>query len=191
MLDIMCTPVGHTLLGGVLFFSNRKASKRTSGLILGMVIILANLPDIDFLFGAIKGNPNMYHHYWTHSIGFAIMAGVLLGFLWRGFKKRDYLTFGILGFFLVLTHVILDYFTKDTGYPYGVPLLWPIHEGHLISPVSIFQDVNKASSSRAFIGSLFCWHNLWTIIREIVILGPLSLISWQLFRKRKSVYEER
>ena len=182
----MCTPIGHTLLGGALFFSSRKASEKTNWLIFGIVIILANLPDIDFFFGAVRGNPNMYHHYWTHSFGFALIGGMLLSVICRGFSMRDSLKFGVLAFFLIFTHVVLDFFTKDTGYPYGVPLLWPISEGHYISPMSIFQDVNKASSSRAFIGSLFCWHNLWTIVREVVILGPLSLISWLLFRKRKS-----
>jgi hypothetical protein len=34
------------------------------------ILLCANVPDVDFLFGFAAGNPNLYHHMWTHSLAF-------------------------------------------------------------------------------------------------------------------------
>jgi membrane-bound metal-dependent hydrolase YbcI (DUF457 family) len=145
------------------------------------MIIFSNLPDVDYLFGTIKGNPNLYHHLWTHSIVF----GIFVGFMYWFFKKSASYWAGLIVSCLMFSHILLDYFTLDTNPPFGIQLFWPISKTYFISPVSIFRDVSKASANKLFIQSLFCWHNLKTVLVELVLLGPIGLAFW-IFQKMKS-----
>lgn len=137
------------------------------------VVLLSNLPDVDFLFGFVQGAPNRYHHLGTHSIVFGVAVGMVFGFGYWIVTRRGGFRWGILAFGVVFSHILLDFFTLDQRPPYGIPLLWPVRHEFFLSPVLIFQDVSKASTSDAFLRSLFCWHNVGTVLREIAILGPV------------------
>ena len=76
---------------------------------------LAAFPDFDFVFSM--------HRQLFHNIFFAIIAGLLVflaaRFVW---KKRDAILLGWLGFFAVVSHLVLD-----LGEP-GLALFWPLYE---------------------------------------------------------------
>jgi len=185
--SLMCTPVGHSLLGFSIFISLKDSQKKDHWVIPLGIIILASFPDIDFIFGFLSGDPNRYHHFWMHSLAFAVLFGVIFGvgsgWLFRRFSFR----FGFLGFFIIFSHILLDFFTKDTSSPMGMQLLWPFSDSFYLSSVSLFQDVHKASSSSEFLKSLFVWHNLWTVLIELAILGPVFLISWLRYSKKREL----
>jgi len=178
----MCTFVGHSLAGGSIALSQHSLGNRIRWTTLFAIVLISNLPDVDLLFGYVVGNPNRYHHFWTHSLVFALLVGLLFGFGYWGFKRKAGIRTGCIVFSIVLSHVALDFFTKDTSSPYGIQLFWPISREFFISPISLFRDVSKASTSRAFLGSLFCWHNLWTVLFELAIFGPVLI--WIGFRQR-------
>jgi len=179
----VCTPVGHTLAGyaasGGIGAAERSVLWKRAALIIG----LANLPDADFLFGVVTGNPNQFHHLWTHSIGFVLLV-VLVAWtgahvLGRSFAWKT----GLLAGGLVLSHLVTDLFTVDWSEPTGMQALWPFSRRFFIAPMRIFPDVVKASSTKAFLGSLICWHNARTLAIELAIFGPPSLWIW--LRRRK------
>ena len=70
----MASPVGHSLFGlGIYSAANKQFNWKT----VFIYIVLANLADFDFLFGFVVGEPNKYHHQFTHSFVMAVLiAGI-------------------------------------------------------------------------------------------------------------------
>jgi membrane-bound metal-dependent hydrolase YbcI (DUF457 family) len=169
----MPTPVGHILSGTLLFSVLRKQNQ--SFLLLTGLMFYAMLPDIDLLFGFLEGNPNKYHHHFTHSFVFVITTG------WVGaiFFKRNRMQFRIYAVLFIgagVIHLLLDLLALDKSSPYGAPVFWPFSEKYFISPIQIFSDVKRSSDSQTFFKSLINWHNALTVFIEILILGPVILI---------------
>ena len=183
----MCTPVGHSLLGYTIYLSIKDSKKRDHWIVPVGIILVASLPDVDFIFGYLSGDPNRYHHFWTHSLVFAGLFGIIAGAGIAGLFRRFSFRFGFLGFFVIFSHIFLDFFTKDTSAPLGMQLFWPFSDNFYLSSVSLFQDVYKASSSSAFLKSLFVWHNLRTVLIEIAILGPMLLFFWIRYSRNKEL----
>lgn len=182
----MATPVGHMIAGMAV-------SLKRPGLIpplrwkavLG-VFILANLPDIDFLFGAVVGDPNRYHHLWTHSFVFAVLVALVIGIITQ-LRRKNGLKTGLWAAAILGTHLALDYISKDTRIPFGMPLFWPFSDQQYLSPVIVLSDVHKSSGNGAFLASLFCWHNVMTILIEVVVLSPLLVVIFLHYKKQKGV----
>ena len=79
----MASPVGHSLLGlGIYSAANKQFDWKT----FFVYIVLSNLADFDFLFGFVVGEPNKYHHQFTHSI---VMAAVFAGIFAYFFCKKN------------------------------------------------------------------------------------------------------
>ncbi len=143
---------------------------------LFMCIVVANLADIDYIPGLLIGRPNQFHHQMTHSIGFAILTGFCIGCIYYVWKKRSFLKYGVLFSLIYASHLLLDFLGKDTSYPFGEQLFWPLSTVYVLSPWTIFGDIHKASSTDIFFQSLINWHNVSTILLEVAILSPIILI---------------
>lgn len=182
----MCTPIGHTLAGAIIYRGGLCRLGNNLWL-LAIILLSANLPDVDFLFGYIEGNPNLYHHTWTHSLTFCLMIGILAMIVGRPFVGGKSLWIGLLVFGGVLSHLVMDLFTVDQNPPLGIKLFWPITEKYYIASVMIFRDVYRVSSSNGFLQSLLCRHNCITILFEVVIVGPLLILVYLMSRKRNRV----
>lgn len=174
----MPTPVGHMLSGTLVVAARRrKGSFLNKETMLIMLCVL--LPDIDFVFGFMSGNPNQYHHQFTHSFSFALMAGAVIAFLSTlSFRKFARLT-ALYGFAVSL-HILLDLLAVDKCAPYGAQIFWPFSDAYVIAPVQIFSDVTRSSQSGTFIKSLSSLHNARTVLIELLVLVPvLVLIKWK------------
>ncbi len=182
----MATPVGHMIAGVAASLGRQGLLPPINWKVILGVFVLANLPDIDFLFGAVVGNPNRFHHGWTHSIAFAVLTGVTVGVIVQ-LQRKNGIKAGLWASGILGTHLVLDYISKDTRVPYGMPLFWPFSDAQYLSPVIILQDVHKASGNDAFFASLICWHNLVTIFIEVAVLSPLILLVYLHYRKHKTV----
>lgn len=179
----MCTPVGHTLMGVAVGRPLPKMSDKHFWLSLAGIFLLANSPDLDFLFGIPTGNPNRYHHGWTHSLGFVMIVMCLSGLASLVFKKRLDWTWILFSGFIVLSHLVLDYFTIDRRAPFGLQFFWPVSKAYFISPFVLFQDVQKSATNATFIPSLFSAHNGLTILVEMLIVGPAVAIRYFFTRR--------
>jgi hypothetical protein len=113
------------------------------------------------------------------------MIGVLFFFGYKVFGMSNRFKSGIFVSLIIFSHLVADYFALDYSYPEGIQFFWPVRTNFYSSSVAIFRDVSKASSSSKFIGSLFCWHNLFTILIEMAITGPLFVLSWIWYKSRK------
>lgn len=180
-------------MGYALYDSIRKDDARFSWRLLLLLMILANLPDIDFLPGLLVGNANQWHHhYYSHSLGAAIVVGVLAAFFYtKGTDRKFALYFGLL-FGAYFSHLVLDYFTADTSEPFGLPMFWPLTSEYFYSPITVFLSVHKIGASDQFFQSLFTLHNLRVVLWEVVVFVPvLSIIRIAKVIKAKSRTKER
>lgn len=169
----MPTPVGHTLMGYIVYTDRKMANWNLTWRDLLIFILVANLPDIDYLPGFLMGKPNKFHHGMTHSISLAVLIGCILGLIYFMKERRNFVKYFFSFSMTYSSHLLLDFLGKDTSYPYGEQLFWPFSNIYFMSPIAIFSDVHKASSSKIFIQSLFNWNNLGTVVIEAIILLPI------------------
>ncbi|MDZ7379427.1 MAG: metal-dependent hydrolase [candidate division KSB1 bacterium] len=64
------------------------------------------------------------------------------------------------------SHLLLDFFTLDTGAPYGIPLFWPFSQETYQSHWPVLPNVQHTS------GPLLSVHNLMLVLREAAVLLP-------------------
>jgi inner membrane protein len=183
----MPLPVGHSLMGYALYETSAGEQTQFSWRMVMFFIVIANVPDLDFIPGFVAGEPNKYHHhFWSHSLGAAVVFGLLGALLARGYLKRSFWAAFLLVATIYFSHVFLDLLSKDTSFPYGVPIFWPFTDVYFTSPLPIFMSVHKGGDSSSFLSSLLVAHNLWVAVWEIVVFIPiLSIIK--LFKVRKNL----
>lgn len=119
----MPMPLGHTAIGLATYETANKSNSFGSRIALfGCITVLANLPDIDMLFGLLlRGNASAFHRGPTHSLLFAIMAGYLAAWLSRRWDRLPDLNFGLCTL-LIFSHVMADLFLTSAP----VSILWPL-----------------------------------------------------------------
>jgi membrane-bound metal-dependent hydrolase YbcI (DUF457 family) len=113
------TPIGHTLFGVAL--ARRLGVRSPVGTAAAAVV--ASLPDADVIAGLLlRGNPWSMHRKGTHTLSFAVTAGMLAGLTGivsagsaRG--DRDVIADTLTGALLVGSHVVLD----NVWFPYLSP----------------------------------------------------------------------
>ncbi len=183
--DDMPSPVGHVISGIVVFSGLKK--KNSSGLNLFLLVLFFSiLPDFDFLFGLFEGQPNKYHHQFTHSFFFVVLLGWIGAWIYARFEKISVKS--VILFFILpgIVHLLLDSLAVDTSIPRGSPLFWPFWDEYIISPVLLFTDIQRSPEASRFFPSLFTLHNLYAALMELLILSPVYLfIIWK--RKKKTV----
>ena len=103
----MCTPLGHVLAGYAVLSRTSVSTIPSRWMMLFFVVLVANLPDIDFLFGWSVGNPNRYHHLWTHSIVFAVLTGVVVGAVYTAVTHKNGFKIGVVAASIVGSHLVL------------------------------------------------------------------------------------
>ena len=143
-----------------------------------MVIILVfavagALPDIDFLLPLQHRGP-------SHSLFTACLA------LGLGWAVTQDLRLSIAAAAAYASHPLLDWLGEDTWSPMGVMMFWPVSHEYYVSGVDLFAAVNRRYWMPGF------WRgNAAAVLREIVILGPVVLLSSYRTRVRSSGRDAR
>jgi membrane-bound metal-dependent hydrolase YbcI (DUF457 family) len=167
----MPTPVGHVLGGAAAYLATTDRALREDMGLAAACIGVSLFPDLDFAITPFAGRS--YHHYFTHSLGFAALFAIAVYLLARVLKRsRPFREASILTA-VYLSHILLDFLGKDTTTPFGVQLFWPFSDVFYISSISIFDEVWRGS-----LGKLFGWHNWWTMAREVLIMAPVTAFLW-------------
>jgi membrane-bound metal-dependent hydrolase YbcI (DUF457 family) len=162
----MATPIGHYLLGlSITQFIARDRDERRRGLWLAAI---ACLPDLDVVPGLLVGKLAQFHHGISHSLAAAAIFSAAGWLLVNGWRTRRSFNLAVLLCVLYASHVVLDFFTLDTGAPYGVPLFWPWSHEAYQSPWLLLPNVQHTRAP------LFSSHNLFLMIRETLVFLPLA-----------------
>jgi membrane-bound metal-dependent hydrolase YbcI (DUF457 family) len=176
----MPTPIGHSLLATAIFSGVNRKKLTLNWFDYLVFLFIGIFPDLDFLPGLILGTPSRFHHGFTHSLFFGIIIGTVTGLLYCKWKRKHWLNYSLIFTGVYFSHLIADFFGVDTSFPYGEQLFWPLWQAYVLSPVAIFSDVYRSSVSRDFFISMFSWHNLKTVIIELLICVPiLFLINYK------------
>lgn len=120
--------------------------------------LLAVAPDFDLLVGK--------HSTYTHSVGAMTLVGVLVYGLNNQKKGQALSATMAYG-----SHILLDWLGTDTSAPIGIMALWPLTNKFYQSRLFWFMAI-----SRHFRASNFLSHNLYAMLRELILLGPLMVM---------------
>jgi inner membrane protein len=167
----MPSPVGHALAGltvHVLTAHDRVEATSLERLLL--VVGAAVAPDLD-LFGRLVDGQN-HHQQEFHSVGFAILAGLVAAFLARARGLRPAAT-GVAAGLGYVSHIVLDYLAVDTSPPIGLMALWPLSSAYLHFPRPIFMDIWRTLEWKTV------RHDSLAVLWEIAILTPVLLVAWR------------
>ncbi len=149
------SPVGH-LLGGAI----AGLALQPGGLLL--CALAGAAPDIDFLWGR--------HGAETHSVGAALLAGVVVLAWTRGRQPR----LAVAVMVAWSTHVLFDWLGSDDTPPLGVMALWPLADTYYFAHAYVFDAI-----SRRYWLPGFVTQNVLAVVKEVLMLGPITLaLAW-------------
>jgi inner membrane protein len=170
----MPLPIGHALAGIACQQASPRFFLKNRWLDAAVFVLLANLPDGDFLPGFLQGFPNRYHHGIFHSFGAMLAVSAAIALVLR--KKKKPIQVFAMAFIVLASHLVLDFLTLDFKPPYGLPLFWPLSGDYVIDASPVFLNITRSPHSANFFSSLFSLHNLKAALLEIGILGGVVLL---------------
>lgn len=189
----MATPLGHALAGLAIY--GIACAPRGQVTLLLSCGFAAVAPDLDVIPGLVVGQPALYHHGITHSLGFAALVSLGLAGLCKFSGERFILALGLC-FLSYSSHLLLDWLGPDGRPPLGIPVFWPIFDEHFISPVTVLLGMHHAASTsssiREWLQGIFSIYNLIAILVEVLVVMAFLLFGgWTIWRRRSAELEER
>lgn len=176
-------PAGHSLSGLTLYMGYITLTRKKPRIgEMALVTVFSNAPDFDLISAIWAGfsHANRLHHSYTHTLGFAVVCGLIAALITLRTNRSRMLWMFSLVASSVMVHLVGDYFTRDTSFPHGLMLFWPLYPEYIIGP-SLFLDIHKAS----FI-NLFSAANFKATIHESLAFTPLlSIFTFVLLVKRR------
>jgi hypothetical protein len=161
----MPSSVAHALGGiaaGCAIFPSRARDKLVWFAVAGIVA------DLDLLLPLTHRGPT--HSVAATALVFACALVVLVPRDRRGTALR--LSTAIAAAYL--THVLLDWLGEDSGPPSGIMALWPFTHHYYVSGLDLF-----AGLERRYWLPEFWRDNATSVLREIVILAPVTWLVWR------------
>jgi membrane-bound metal-dependent hydrolase YbcI (DUF457 family) len=158
---------------------------------LVLLVLLANLADVDFLFGLGTGaNANALHHGFTHSFAAAVFVALAVSCVWR--IAGSFWRSALLYFLAYSSHLLIDLCTgtklgwNATGS--DIPLFWPWAKDFR-APLVLLVGVKHKN-----LPTLFSMANLQSSFYELLMFGAITaalLTFWVRYKQhRRSPYVE-
>lgn len=170
----MASPVAHSLVGATLYFAlsrNRKFDARE----FWLVILAANIADLDFIPGFFIGDPEAFHRTISHSLVVTLLFSLMVYVMLRLAQSGHSMRLSVLIFLGLLSQLAIDWLSFDDSPPQGVPLMWPFTGDYYMSDVHVFSHVRRDNLFSVPV----ILHNLKAIAREIMIVAPVTFIVWR------------
>src|SRR5436190_4181146 len=183
----MASPIAHSFAGLWTFLCLRAHLKtqltahrwRRYVPQLLVLVSLANLPDLEFLFG-FGFHANELHRGFTHSLTIATLISLTLSCAWRivpGFWRS-----AILYFTAYSSHLLIDLFTgtkigwTDSGF--GMPLFWPWAKTFSSPLILVFGIHHKDFAA------LFSLDNVRACTYETLTFGAITVVASVLWKRK-------
>jgi LexA-binding, inner membrane-associated putative hydrolase len=156
------SPIGHGLAAvSVGWAATAPAADRRAFWAQTLTLAAIGMaPDLDLLVGR--------HSAETHSLGAAVLAACLAAW-WRWPVAAGRWRIWLIVFLAWASHPLLDMLAPDNLAPYGVMLFWPLSDGYYISGLHVFDAISRTWQAPGSVA-----HDLWAVVREVAILGPVT-----------------
>lgn len=168
----MPSPLGHGLgaLAAGWGIAGLAAVGRERWRQVAILVAIGLAPDLDLLWGR--------HSRETHSLGAAVIVATVAAWQrWPVAASRVSIWWAVCAAWL--SHPLLDALSQDTSLPLGIMALWPFSDGFYTTGWDVFGPISR----RYWLDS-FWTINLWSVAKELVLLGPVAFVVWWSKRSR-------
>lgn len=180
----MPTPVAHSLAAVAICGAGGRLSVRWNWS-LPLLVVIANIPDIDFLPGIFVGNPTAYHWGPTHSLLAAVLFGILAGCV-VGRITGEYLKGIVLATAAYGSHIVLDLMIGGHSHiPVGLNLFWPLSNTPVRLEWDLFSMAPVSITTAGPFATLLSPAILPMIQRELLVMLPVLGAFWGFTRLPK------
>ncbi len=181
----MPTTIGHALGGVAAAEVSADGRRPRPWVFVILAVVVANLPDLDFVPGALLGHAERFHRGASHSVFAAMATAAVLGPIgarFLGVSVRRSMGF----FFLVYaSHLVLDVLMRDpTGGP-GIAALWPLTDAryslnlpwqHALDPI---RTLDPGFFRDGIVGGVLSIRTVRVFIVDGLLVAPLvPLALW-------------
>ncbi len=158
---------------------------------LVLLVLLANLADVDFLFGFGTGaNANALHRGFTHGLAAAVFVALAVSCVWR--IAASFWRSAILYFLAYSSHLLIDLCTGTklgwNATASGIPLFWPWAK-EFRSPLVLVVGVRHKDLS-----ALFSMGNARSSFYELLTFGAITaglLALWVRHKQSRTISRNR
>ena len=165
----MPSPIAHGLAGlTVHLLSAHEGEELRNPIRAALLVGTAMAADVDLLFRLVDGRN--HHGGVSHSLGAALAVSLVAAAGASLMRLARPLAVGWSAGLAWVTHLVLDYLSRDTQPPIGLMALWPFDAGYYKFPWPLFLDVGRS------LGWATVRHNLMAVGWELVVLFPAVIL---------------
>jgi inner membrane protein len=189
----MPTPIGHSLAGLAVYIAApsrhpengaRDERRRRGWWLAAFLVVIANLPDVDFIPGYLVGEPRAFHWGATHSLMAALVAATVAGVVAQRLGQSFRLFFALTAT-AYASHIAMDLLLGPGAHSVGLQVLWPFSLERFMAPWQVFLMFPSSIHETGPIGALFSRGVLPLIQRELLVFGPVCAAAWLATRGRR------
>lgn len=149
--------------------------------VIGLSVLAANAPDLDFLPGLFLGSATRFHRGPTHSIAAAVLIPMLFALIagrwsvgWKPVFVATLLAYG--------SHIGLDLLIPDPMGEGGIPLLWPfshrvlIYELGWLDVMNGWRSIDVIEFNNSMFRTLLSWQGMRVFIVDAILVAPLLVL---------------
>ena len=183
----MPLPIAHSIVGYSFAAATGIRFRRDTMTAILFSIVVANLPDTDFLPGFLRNEPSLYHRTVAHTLPAALLCGLIIGAVLTRFGKRFW-EITLLGTVVFASHLVADMINL-TGNNIGIQILWPFSDSwySIKTPFGRYADwfnYDRGVDSSNFIESFFSWGFIRAVTMQSLVFAPLLVPALWLRRRR-------
>ena len=153
-------------------------------------VVVANLPDLDYLPGTLANSPVLYHRTIAHTIPAALLCGLIIGAVLTRFGRRFW-EISFLGTLVYSSHLFADMVNFGGG-NIGVQILWPLDDGWYTIKTPLMHSqrglltFHRGSDSQGFLASFFSAGFIRALVLQALLFAPLLIPAWWIRWKRSA-----
>jgi membrane-bound metal-dependent hydrolase YbcI (DUF457 family) len=184
----MPLPLAHAVVGYSFAAASGVRFRQHVLTALLFSLVVANLPDADFLPGALANEPVLYHRTIAHTLPAALLCGLVVGAVLTRFGPRFW-EITLLGALVYASHLLADMVHLGAG-NIGVQILWPIDDGWYTIKTPLMHKhpdwlhFSRGSDSAGFFASFFSFGFIRAVVMQALLFSPLLIPAWWIRRKR-------
>ena len=186
----MPTSIAHAFGGLAAAEGSSTARGWSRTRVLVFCAVVANLPDLDFLPGAVLGDAGRFHRHFSHSLLATLLVALAFA-LWERWRRHgsrgDAARVGWLAFLVYGSHLVLDTLVATPTDTSGVPLFAPFSPAryytvlHLPAPLATLLELDIDKNDH-FFHAVFSIRGAEVFLGHALLFAPLPIVAWLIRR---------